>query len=166
MDALGINIPGIVTQLVSFLVLFGLLYKLLYNPILKMLDERSTKIKESLQAAEDAQKEASEAKSDMEKQLQEARIEGQTMISQAREAADRFRDEEIAKAREERARAESDIQRERDAAVDELRKQFADLAITAAEKVTLQSINKSAHTEVIEEVLKEASSAKATGESG
>ena len=113
MDALGINIPGIVTQLVSFLVLFGLLYKLLYNPILKMLDERSTKIKESLQTAEDAQKEASEAKSDMEKQLQEARIEGQTMISQAREAADRFRDEEIAKAREEitaeRARAESDI---------------------------------------------------------
>ena len=47
MDALGINLPGLVTQVVSFVILFAILYKLLYNPVFRMLDQRSERIRES-----------------------------------------------------------------------------------------------------------------------
>ena len=53
------------------------------------------------------------------------------MINQAREVADRFREEELARARQEiaseRERAEADIKRERNAAIEELRSEFTDL---------------------------------------
>ena len=56
MDALGITYQQLLTQLVSFLVLFFLLYKLAYKPIIGMLDSRAEKIKNSLDAAENAKK--------------------------------------------------------------------------------------------------------------
>ena len=157
MGALGITIPGIVTQIASFAILFGILYVLLYKPILRMLDERSAKIREGLESAERAREEAAASREDMQRQLDEARTEGQAMIAQAREVADRFREEELAKARTEiaaeRARAGADIQRERDAAVQELRKEFAGLAISAAERVTKRSLDESSHRELIDDFL-------------
>ena len=44
MDALGINLPGLITQIVSFAILFGILYMLLYKPILGMLEQRTNRI--------------------------------------------------------------------------------------------------------------------------
>ena len=55
----------------------------------------------------------------------------------------------------ERARAEANIQRERDAAIEELRKEFAGLAISAAEKVVRNSLDESNHKELIDSVLEE-----------
>ena len=52
MDALGINLPGLITQIVSFIILFAVLYVLLYKPVLQMLDRRSNSIKESLDIAQ------------------------------------------------------------------------------------------------------------------
>jgi F-type H+-transporting ATPase subunit b len=52
LEGLGVNPPVLISQIVSFLVLFGVLSFVAYKPILKMLDERSKKIKESLEEAE------------------------------------------------------------------------------------------------------------------
>ena len=83
---------------------------------------------------------------DTQAQINEARIEGQRLIEQAREMADRYRGEEMDKARQEAeafiSRARADIQRERDAAVQEVRSHFADLAITAAERVIERSLDR------------------------
>jgi F-type H+-transporting ATPase subunit b len=57
-------------------------------------------------------------------------------------------------------RARSDIQRERDEAIGELRREFADLTIMAAEKVIDRSLDKKAHRELIDEVLKEGKTLK------
>lgn len=161
MDALGINLPGLLTQIVSFLILFWVLHKLLYKPVLGMLDQRSTRIKEGLAAAERAREEAARSHEEMQRQLAAARSEGNQMLVQAREAAERFRDEELRKAREdisaERARAEANIQRERDAAIEDLRREFAGLAIAAAERVIERSIDQAAHRELIDKVLEEGS---------
>jgi F-type H+-transporting ATPase subunit b len=163
MEALGINLPGLVTQLVSFTVLFALLSVLLYKPILRTLDERSTRIKESLETADRVRQEAAESQSDMQQQLEAARAEGQQLIAQAREVADRFREEELTKARQdidaERRRAEANIQRERDAAIEELRREFAGLAISAAERVIQRSLDETAHRELIDGVLQESANA-------
>ena len=162
MDALGISPSGLITQLVSFLILFGVLYALLYKPILRMLDQRAGKIKESLETAQLARDEAARSQEEMRIQIEQARAEGQSMIAQAREVADRFRDEELAKARQEiaaeRAKAEADIQRERDSAIEELRREFSGLAIKVAESVVSRSLDESVHRELIEQVLEEGSS--------
>ena len=57
-------------------------------------------------------------------------------------------------------RARAEIQRERDEAISELRKEFADLTILAAEKIIDRSLDKQAHRQLIDRVLKESSSLK------
>jgi len=164
LDALGISVSGLVTQMISFLILLGALYVLLYKPLLRMLDQRSDRIKESLETAEKANEEAARSSEDMERQLQEARAEGQSMIEQAREVAERYREEELAKAREEikgeRKRAQADIQRERDSAIEDLRIEFAGLAISAAEGIVGRSLDEATHRDLIDKVLDESSNVK------
>ena len=159
MEALGINVAGLLTQLVSFSLLVALLWVLLYKPVTRALDERSRRIRESLETADRVRQEAAESHAAMEQQNAEAREEGQRLIAQAREVADRFREEEISKARQdieaERARAEANIQRERDAAIEDLRREFAGLAIAAAERVIERSMNEDDHKALIESVLEQ-----------
>jgi len=159
MDALGINLSGLITQIVSFVILFVLLWSVLYKPVIKMLDQRSERIKESLEASQRAQQEAASSAEEVERQLEAARAEGQQLIAQARDVAERFREDEIAKVRgditAERDRAQANIQRERDAAIEDLRREFAGLAIVAAERVIGRSLDESDHHELIDQVLKE-----------
>ena len=158
-SALGINIPGLITQIVSFVVLFALLYKVAYGPIVKRLDQRSKRIEESLETAQRVKEDAARSEEEMQKQLAQARTEGQAMIAQARDAADRFREEELSRARQEieaqRTRAQADIQRERDAAMEELRGEFAGLALRAAERVVERSLDEKTHRKLIDRVLEE-----------
>ena len=98
MEALGINLSVLITQLVSFTVLFLILRKLLFGPISSMLQSRSEKIKESLEAAEKVKNEADESAEKLEKEINSARQEGQKLVQEAREAAENFRQQEIEKA--------------------------------------------------------------------
>ena len=162
MDALGINLPGLVTQIISFGILFFILSKLLYKPLVSLMDQRAEKIREGLEASNIAREEAARSEEAIQEQLSEARVEGQKLVAEARETADRFREEEMARVREdielERVRGEANIQRERDAAIEDLRKEFAGLAISAAEKVVRTSLDEDGHKELIESVLEESTS--------
>ena len=115
MGDLGINLPGLITQIISFVILFVILSKVLYKPLVAKLDQRAEKITAGLEAAERAKEDAAKSEESIQVQLQEARAEGQKLVTQARETADRFREEEMAKVKEdleaERVRAESNIQR-------------------------------------------------------
>ena len=53
------------------------------------------------------------------------------------------------------AKARSEIQRERDGAIDELRREFTDLTILAAGKVIDRSLDKKAHSQLIDKMLEE-----------
>jgi F-type H+-transporting ATPase subunit b len=162
MEALGINIPGLVTHLISFIILMIVLKIFLYKPIVNMLDQRSQRIRESLEAAERAREESAASQEEVQAQLEAARAEGQQFIASAREVAGRFREEETAKVRQEieaeRSRATANIQRERDTAIEQLRSEFADLAITAAERVVERSLDQQAHQDIIDRVLEESDS--------
>ena len=58
------------------------------------------------------------------------------------------------------ARARAEIEREREESIDQLRREFVDVAITAAEKVINESLDKAAHRRLIEEVLEESRTLK------
>lgn len=158
-EALGLNLPQLIAQVVNFFVLLIVLRFVAYKPILKMLDERKQKIAEGLNAAEIARAEAASAQANIQAQLDTARREGQEIVANAQNIATRIQAdarEQSAKDREasiERARAE--IQQERDRAIADLRGEFADITVRAAEKVINQSLDRQAHQRVIDETLAE-----------
>ena len=162
METLGVHLPSLLIYLVNFLLVLGLLFAFAYKPILRMMDQRADRIRESLEASERAREEAASSQQAVEDQLVEARREGQRIMDLSREAAERFRAEDMERARNDAetvvSRAESDIQRERDAAIEEVRANFSDLAITAAERVVRRSLDRQAHEDLITQVLEEGES--------
>jgi len=162
LETLGIHFPSLAIYLVNFLLVLLLLYLFAYKPILRLMDQRAERIRESLEAADTARQEAASSQAAIQEQVTEARREGQRIMDQAREASERFRTEEMDKARQEAEafveRAKEDIARERDTALQEVRASFGDLAITAAERVIRSSLDRQAHEELINQVLEEGES--------
>lgn len=162
LETLGIHFPSLLIYLVNFLLVLLLLRLFAYRPILRLMDQRAQRIRESLEASEQAKEAAASSQEAVEAQLVEARREAQRIVEQAREAAERYRAEEMERARNEAetfvSRARADIERERDAAVEEVRSNFADLAMTAAERVVRRSLDRQAHEELITQVLEEGES--------
>jgi F-type H+-transporting ATPase subunit b len=162
--SLGINMPVLLAQIINFIILFGLLYLVAYKPIMRMLDERSRKIKESMEQTEYIKQQAEQAEEEAKKRIDAAAKEGQEAVARAVRTGEEVKKEAQQKAKEEAevliARARTEIQRERDEAVDELRKEFADITITAAGKVIDRTLDKKAHREIIKKVLDESTTLK------
>ncbi len=155
--ALGLNLPGLVTQLVNFAILLVLLRMFLWGPILKMLDERKRRIEEGLKASEAAASAAEQSQVAAQAALEAARAEGRDLVARAQETAGRLRTEleTQAKADADRIveRARQEMEQERLQAVQALRAEFADLTVRAAERVVGQSLDRTAHQRLIDEVL-------------
>jgi len=158
---LGINLPVLIGQTLSFIFLLTLLRLFVYKPVLKLLDERRERIQEGLSAAERGREAGQEASRAATEALDQARREGQQVVANAQQVAQRVQEDARSQALVqqeamlERARAE--IQQERDAAIAELRKEFANLTIAAAEKVIGQSLDRQSHQRLIEQALQESS---------
>ena len=163
MTELGFHWPSLLVYLVNFLVLLGILYAVGYKRILRMLDQRSDRIRESLEEADRVRQESAKAQEEMQGQMAAARQQGQELLEQARQAAERYRQEEQEAARKEAEafveKARGDIRRERDSALEEVRQNFAGLAITAAERVIERSLDQDAHQDLIDRVLEESTRA-------
>lgn len=161
MEGIGISWQGLVAQLICFGILFGLLTVLLYRPVRRILDERSERIRVSMEQAEQIKETMAKTEGQVKEQLEVARKEGQNMLAQAEQVGERLREEARGQAKQDVeviiARARSEIQRERDQAIEELRRQFVDLAIMAAEKVISETLDREKHRRLIEEVLEEGS---------
>ena len=160
-EALGLNLPQLIAQIVNFFLLLVILRLTLYKPILGMLDQRKQRIAEGLNAAERARAEAAQAQANIQEQLDAARREGQEMVANAQNIATRIQAEAREQAARDReaalARARAEIQLERDRAIAELRSEFADITVRAAERVINQSLDRRAHERIIEETLAESS---------
>ncbi len=158
---LGINVPVLVAQLVNFTILLVVLRLFAWGPLTKMLDERREKIRESLAAADEAKSQVAESGRQAQEQIEAARREGQQLIAQSQEIANRIQSDARTQAQTESeaalVRARSEIQLERDTAIAELRKEFADLTIAAAEKVISGSLDRNAHKRLIDEALAQSS---------
>lgn len=159
MGELGINLPLLISQLISFLILLGVLYFVAYKRILKMLDERSNRVKESLEQAEFVKAQSVKAEEEVKKQIQTAAQRGQELIAQATQTSDEIRAkaQDLAKQDAEALieKTKQVIKTERDSAVEELRREFADLTILAASKVVGESLDKETHKKLIDKVLQE-----------
>ena len=156
---IGINWQWLLAFVINFVILLALLGIFLYKPVLKMVDERSNRIKESMEQAEATREEYARAREEVQKQINRAREEGQALIAQATQIGERVREEAGEKAVQEAQalvdKTRVELERERDKAIDDLRREFADISIMAAEKVIKERLDKEKHRRLIEQTLDE-----------
>jgi len=126
-------------MILSFGIVFFLLKKFAWEPILGMISEREQSIEKALKAAEIAKEDLSLFQNQNEKLLQQARTEREGMMKEARETKDRILAEAKQKAGEEASRiieqARLEIKSEKNAAINEIKTQVAVLSVEIAEKI-------------------------------
>ena len=157
--SLGINLPLLVVFIVNFIILFVLLRLFLFKPVLKMLDERTKRTKDAMELAEATKKEFEQAKVEVQKQIEKGRQEAQAIIAQAMQVGERLKEESRQEATKQAQvivdRTRAELEAERDKIVGDLRREFVDISILAAEKVIKETLDKEKHRKLIEETLRE-----------
>ncbi len=136
-----------------FLILLGILWKFAWGPILEMVQAREDGIQGTLDQAANERDEAAKLLAEHRQQMADARRQAQNMIAEGKEAGERVRQGIEEKARIEGdamiERARESIGREKDAALDELRKEAVDLALAAAAKLLQESLDEEKDRELI-----------------
>lgn len=156
-------IPGeglIVWQLIIFVLLFLLLSRLAWKPIINSLHDRERSIQDALDTAEKARHEMSQLKSDNERLLQEAREERERILREAREVSIKMREEAQHEAKKisdkivEDARAAINI--EKQAAMKDIKVQVAMFSLEIAEKLMKKNLSTDkAQKELVESYVKD-----------
>jgi F-type H+-transporting ATPase subunit b len=159
LTTLGLNTRDFIWHTINFIVLIVLLSRFLYRPIVGMLDERTRRIQESLEAAERARADVAQADRERDELLASARREIQEMMTTAQQVAERIQSEARTTAQQEAQRIVETARQEADAeraqAMAELRREVASLAVAAAERVISRSLDDQAHRQLVEQFLDE-----------
>lgn len=154
--------PGLaIWMTLTFLLLLFILRRFAWGTITTALREREERIDESIKRADRALEEAKQIQADNLKARRDAEHQAQTIMREAREAAERIRSEELDKTRasvqqmQEAAKAE--IEREKQAALNELRTEVSDLAIQAAGKILRENMDGDRQRKLVDAFLKDLS---------
>jgi F-type H+-transporting ATPase subunit b len=156
------------------LLLFGatliILNKLVFPRISDALERRSRAIEDSIDHAERTKREADELLEEYRARLREAREQAEDIVARARKAADSLGDQAKSDATQQReellASARRDIEAETRRALDEIRKEVANLTVIATEKVTRKSLTPDDHRRLIEDALSEVDFSALSGREG
>jgi F-type H+-transporting ATPase subunit b len=154
--------PGIGLMIWTLLV-FGitmvLLSKLAFPRISEALERRKRGIEESIDTAERTRTEADELLHEYRERLKEARAQAEEIMQRARQSADAHEHESKERAQEILAeaakRAERDIEAASKRALDDIRREVADLTVMATEKVTRKTLDSDDQKRLVEEALNE-----------
>jgi len=132
--------PGLfIWSTVAFLILFFLLSKFAWKPIVKALDERERSIEDALSKAEMAKAEMAKLISENEDLLKEARLERDSILKEAKEIKDQIINDAKDQAKTEGAKliekAKDEITNQKLAAMAEIKNKVSSLSLAIAEKV-------------------------------
>ena len=161
MDLLTPDVGLLFWTFISFAILFFILKKFAWKPIVKTVNDRENSIREALASADAAKREMQNLTANNEKLLKEARVERDAMMKEARELKTKL----IADAKEEAkaegvkmiANAQAAIQSEKKAAIADIKNQVASLSIEIAEKVVTEELsNKDKQLKLVSDLLGDA----------
>ena len=153
--------PGLfIWSTVAFLILFFLLSKFAWKPIVKALDERERSIEDALSKAEMAKLEMAKLIGENEDLLKEARLQRDVILKEAKEIKDQIINEAKDQAKLEGAKliekAKDEITNQKLAAMAEIKNQVSSLSLAIAEKVLRKQLGDQDKQQVlVNELLKE-----------
>ncbi len=144
MDKLGIEPTLLAAQVVNFLVIIFVLQKLLYKPILGMIEKRKKEIAEGLALTEKMREEDEKLKIKQDKALAKAREDALSVIDDAKKQAKELEKELVADAHDQAAsvlaRAKAEAEDMKLAAKDEIRREAVELAVVMAKRLLSSSL--------------------------
>ena len=158
MDLVTPDIGLIFWTTVSFAILYFILAKFAWKPILGAVNEREKSIKDALSAAEKAKEEMVNLKADNEKILNEAKLQRESLLKEAREIKSKIiadaESEATEKANKLVETAKIAIENEKSAAMKELQNTVVDLSLNISEKLLSKELdNKEKHLKNIQDIL-------------
>ncbi|MFN0058597.1 MAG: F0F1 ATP synthase subunit B [Planctomycetota bacterium] len=150
-------LPTMAWTVIVFVIVLLILWKKAWGPLLKALDERERKIRESLTAAERAQAEIRRAQEEHEKVLAEARRQATAVVEEGKRDADAVKERIVAEARqaseELKTRALADINRAKDNAVHEIHQRAVQLSMVLTEKLIKKTLKPEDHKALVDEAI-------------
>ena len=152
--------PGLfIWTILTFLVLLGLLAKFAWRPLLKALEARQEAIKKSLEDADRAKEELARMQQESAKIIEQARVEADSILSRTRSDADRLKEELKVRAKEEAdtmiRNAEQQIQLQTRQALQQIRHEVGDIAVTIASKLLERNLTNEDNDRLIRETLRQ-----------
>ncbi|AST33713.2 F0F1 ATP synthase subunit B [Ralstonia solanacearum] len=146
----------LVAQMVVFFILWWVVAKFIWPPLVKALDERAKKIADGLAAADKGKAELELANKRVEQALTEARNEGAQRIADAEKRAQMSADEIKQNAQAEATRiiaqAKAEAEQQTVRARESLRDQVATLAVKGAEQILKREVNAQVHTDLLNQL--------------
>lgn len=154
--------PGLglmIWTLIAFGITLLILKKLAFPRIAEALDIRQRAIEEAIDHAEATKSEADQLLADYRARLKEARVQADEIVSKAKQNSDAETAAALAKAKEERENqleaAKRDIEQATQKAIGDLRREVADLTVTATEKITKRTLTGDDQQRLVDEALAE-----------
>ncbi len=152
---------------IAFALVLFVLNKYAFPALRKAVEEREQRIQSDLEAAERAKADAEEERRQYQQQIADARSEANRIIEEARQSAERVRADLVAKAEADAthivARAQEQLEAERNRTIQELQSQIADMSIELAEKVVGRSLDGGAQRELVDAYIREVSGMRNNG---
>ncbi|MGH2854767.1 MAG: F0F1 ATP synthase subunit B [Solirubrobacteraceae bacterium] len=153
------NVGLMVWTIVVFAISLFILRRAVFPQIGKALDARAKKIEGDIDAAEELRTEADQVLAEYRERLKEARTQAEEIVQRSRQAAETHEHESKERGQELIAEAAKRAEREIEAvtrrALDDIRREVADLTIMATEKVTRKTLNEADQRRLVEEALGE-----------
>ena len=153
------NVGLMVWTLLLFVLSMVILAKLAFPRISAALDKRQQAIEDAIDTAEETRRKADELLEEYRARLLEARKQADEIVERARKAGETHErmSEEEARARADRLmeQARRDIGAETRRAIDEIRREVADLTVMATEKVTRKLLTTDDQRRLVEDALSE-----------
>ena len=148
-----------VLLMISVLVMFTLLSYLLFNPVRDFLKKRQDKIRDDIDTAKKDKEAAAALNEDYDGKIREIEKEAEAILSEARKKALQNEAKIIDEAREEAARiierANRQIELEKKAAADDMKKEMIQVAALMAQKIVARSVDAKLQDSLVDETLKE-----------
>jgi len=152
-----VNLFWVIVSALNFILFFAIIWSFAFKPVSKMLADRSSRIEQGLQDAEQARRDRESGESERVATLAEARREANEILTRAQKVAQESRDADIAATREElerlRVRAAAEIEAEKTRAIADVRAEVADLALAAAGKVVGETMTGDRQRRLVDEFL-------------
>jgi len=149
----------LIAQMLAFILLIWFVNKVMWKPMMGLMEARQKRIADGLAAAERGKQEQADAEKRAAEMLEESKQKAADILAQAQRRAKEIEEEakDTAKAEADRikAAAEAEIEREVNQAREQLRSQVASIAIAGAEKVLKQQIDAKAHDKLLSDLAAE-----------
>ena len=147
----------IIWTLITFLVVVVILRRTVWGPLLASLDAREQRIRDALEEADRARQEATALLADNRRRMAEADAAAAAVAAEARKAAERIQEEILTRAQAEAqqtlAHVRQSIEQERLAAVADLRREAATLAIEVAGRLLRANLDDERNRHLVDEVI-------------